>query len=73
MLHKMQPIHIKVVVYINNDTYKEPIVYEYPDAIIKVYRPILTDEEHERRMKKIREAAIKLLISAERNKANESV
>ena len=45
------------------DEYMEPMVYEYPNAIIRVYRPILTDDERARRMKEIQKAAEALLKS----------
>lgn len=47
----------------NTDTYKEPEIIVTPRAIIKVYRPILTDEEHKKRMKAIHDAAANLLKS----------
>jgi hypothetical protein len=43
------------------DTYEEPIIIEYPGMIVRVFRPILTEEERARRMKKIHDAAAKLL------------
>jgi len=45
-----------------SDTYREPITFEFSNAIVRVYRPILDDAERERRMKMIRDAAEKLLI-----------
>lgn len=44
------------------DVYGEPILYEYPGWKIRVYRPILTEEERARRMKTIEKAAAALLI-----------
>lgn len=38
-------------------------VYEYPNATVRVYRPILTEEERARRMKLIENAAVDLLMS----------
>ena len=46
------------------DTYKEPTVYHYPDAVVRVYRPELTPEERARRMKAIAYHAERLLKSA---------
>lgn len=43
------------------DTYMEPVTYETPTAIVRVYRPILTDEERARRMKQVHDAAAALL------------
>ncbi len=45
------------------DTYKEPIVIQTDGAIIRVYRPELSPEEHEIRMKAIYRAAESLLRS----------
>lgn len=43
------------------DEYMEPVVIEKPGAIIRVYRPILTEEERARRMKRLHDAAANLL------------
>ena len=43
------------------DTYGEPTVFEYPNAIVRVCRPILSDEEQARRMKHVYKAAEELL------------
>ena len=43
------------------DTYGEPTVLEYPNAIVRVYRPILSDEEQTRRMRQVYKAAEELL------------
>ena len=50
------------------DVYGEPEIFYYPNAIVEVYRPILTEEERERRMERIKEAAVRLILSAEENK-----
>lgn len=47
------------------DVYGEPIIYEFPNMIARVYRPILTEEERKRRMKQIHDAAAMLLMNAE--------
>lgn len=52
----------------SNDKYMEPKVIHYPGAVVKVYSPILTEEERKKRMESISEAAKKLLISKETNK-----
>lgn len=51
----------------SKDKYMEPKVIQYPSAVVKVYSPILTDEERKKRMASISEAAKKLLISKETN------
>jgi hypothetical protein len=35
--------------------------YESSNAVVRVYRPILTEDERERRMKRIQEATANLL------------
>lgn len=45
------------------DTYKEPKTFELPGAVVKVYSPILTDEERKRRMERIAKSAERLLNS----------
>lgn len=49
------------------DTYKEPKTLMLNGAIARVYIPILTEEERNRRMERIRDAAANLLKS-ERSK-----
>lgn len=44
--------------------YKEVRVFEYPNAIVRVHIPELTEEERNRRMKKVHDAAAALLRSA---------
>lgn len=41
----------------------EPMVFTSPGFIVRVWRPILTDEERTRRMKQIHDAAARLLKS----------
>ena len=50
------------------DVYGEPEIFYYLNAVVKVYRPILTEEERERRIERIKEAAVRLILSAEENK-----
>lgn len=45
------------------DTYEEPKVFTFPNAVIKVYSPILTEEERKRRMERIAKSAEELLKS----------
>lgn len=45
------------------DTYGEPKTIEFPNAVVKVYSPILTDEERKRRMERIAKSAERLLSS----------
>lgn len=43
------------------DTYVLEKTIEYPNCIIRVHRPVLTEEERTRRMQKIHDAAADLL------------
>ncbi len=45
------------------DTYGEPKTIEFPGAIVKVYSPILTEEERKIRMERIAKSAERLLSS----------
>ena len=43
------------------DQYAEPKTFTYPGIVAKVYSPILTDEERQRRMAQIAKSAERLL------------
>lgn len=45
------------------DTYSEPKTYNYPNAVVKVYSPVITEEERKRRMEQIAKSAERLLKS----------
>lgn len=47
------------------DVYGEPEIIKYKNIIATVRSPILTDEERERRMEKIKKAAVRLVLSKE--------
>ena len=51
------------------DMYMESEAYHYNNCIVRVYRPILTEEERARRMEEIKKAAIALLIESEKSKS----
>ena len=48
-----------------NDTYGEPIIIKVNNNVAKFYSPILTDEERERRMERIKQAAVRLVLSVD--------
>lgn len=48
-----------------NDIYGEPEIIKRNNIVAKIYTPILTDEEREKRMEKIKQACVKLVLSAE--------
>jgi hypothetical protein len=43
------------------DTYGDPKTFTYPNCVAKVYSPILTEAERQRRMQKIAKSAERLL------------
>jgi hypothetical protein len=45
------------------DTYGEPKTFTYPGIVAKVYSPILTEEERQRRMAIIAKSAERLLTT----------
>lgn len=49
-----------------NDRYGEPEIIKEGNIIARVYSPILTDEEQNRRMELIKQATIRLLLSKEK-------
>ena len=55
-----------------NDTYGEPIVIKVNNNVARFYSPILTDEERERRMERIKQSAVRLVLSAENMKGQKN-
>ena len=51
-----------------HDTYGEPEIIQGDNIVAYVYSPILTDEERERRMEQIKQAAVKLVLSEKKRK-----
>ena len=51
-----------------NDTYGEPIIIQVNNNVARFYSPILTDEERARRMERIKQAAVRLVLSVEQKK-----
>lgn len=45
------------------DKNNEPIIYTFPGAVVKIYPPVLTEEERKRRMAQIAKSAERLLNS----------
>lgn len=50
----------------SQDVYGEPRILQYPGITVRVYSPILTDEERARRMKMIEEAAAAVIIAQDK-------
>lgn len=49
-----------------NDAYGEPTIIENKNITVRVCSPILTEEEHNRRMEEIKQATIRFLLSKEK-------
>lgn len=47
------------------DIYGEPEIIKHKNIVATVYSPILTEEERNRRMERIKQAAIRLVLSKE--------
>ncbi len=52
----------------NKDVYGEPEIIKGNNIVAKVYSPILSDEEREKRMERIKQASIRLVLSQEKRK-----
>ena len=53
-----------------HDTYGEPEIFQGDNIVARVYSPILTDEERARRMERIKQAAVRLVLSEKKRKDN---
>ncbi len=51
-----------------NDLYGEPVIIKTNNVVARVYSPILTDEERERRMKIFKQASVRLVLSRKETK-----
>ena len=49
-----------------NDTYGEPVIIKKNNITARVYSPILTEAEYNRRLELIKKATIRLLLSKEK-------
>ena len=45
------------------DTYKEPVIIKHGNITGKIYSPILTEDEYNKRMDAIKKAAARLVLS----------
>ena len=50
------------------DVYGEPEIIKVNNVVATVYSPIISDEENDRRMERVKQAAIRLVLSAEKAK-----
>lgn len=51
-----------------NDIYGEPTIIKGKNIIAKVYSPIITEKEKERRRELIKQASVSLVLSKEERK-----
>lgn len=50
------------------DTYQDPVIITFPGMLVRVYHPILTEKEREKRLARIKEAAARLLVEKYKRK-----
>jgi hypothetical protein len=50
------------------DIYGEPEIIKHNNIVATVYSPILTEEEREKRMDRIKQAAVRLVLSKNKTK-----
>ena len=55
-----------------NDKYNVTKTYHFPNAIVRVHFPDISDEEQERRYEEIKKAALALLLSKEEDSQSAS-
>jgi hypothetical protein len=51
-----------------NDIYGEPEIITSKNIIARVYSPIITEKEKDRRMERIKKASVSLVLSREENR-----
>lgn len=57
----------------SNDVYGEPIIVRRGNNIARVYSPILTEEEYNRRMNEIKKATAQLMANVLKNQTKEGI
>ena len=55
-----------------NDIYGEPEIITKGNIVATVYSPILTDEERAKRYERIKQAAVRLVLSTEEKKGQKA-
>lgn len=56
-----------------NDVYGEPIIIRKGNNIARVYSPILTEEEYNRRMNEIKKATAQMMANVLKNQTKEGI
>ena len=49
-----------------NITYKDPVVFNFPGMIARVYSPVLTEAERAKRLDDLKKAAVRLLLEKDK-------
>ena len=57
----------------SNDVYGEPIIVRRGNNIARVYSPILTEEEYNRRMNEIKKATAQFMANVLKNQTKEGI
>ncbi len=52
----------------DRDTYVYEKTIKFPNMVVNVFRPVLTEEERKRRMEAIKKATAALMLEVEKNK-----
>ncbi len=55
----------------SKDVYGEPIIIKKGNCVARVYSPILTEEEYNRRMNEIKKATAQLMANVLKNQTKE--
>lgn len=55
------------------DGHGEPKVFEYPNMIVRVHSPNISDEENQKRMKRLHIAAAELLMELQKKEKKKDV
>lgn len=50
------------------DEYKLDRTFTFPNAVVRVYRPVITEEERTRRMNNLKEATARFMMAVEKER-----
>ncbi len=54
------------------DRYEDPVIHKFPNATVKVYKPILTEEERTRRENECKKACAEMFRNMEQRAEKQS-
>ena len=52
----------------DSNTYHPPLIFAFGNDLVRVHRPVLTEEERAKRMEEIKRAAVRLVLESEKAK-----